>query len=328
VSEAAVPAPRVLRSLDGWRAQLLRRLGPSVHPFLRDRERRVVAVALVGLGLSFTLTAAAPLALLGWGPILLGVPHLFADFRYLVFRPSWHAHRASIVAVGLPLLAMCLYDAPFLGWSAVLGAAVVSPGRRRRVVTAGVAFACVVASVLWPSVFRLLLVHGHNAVALGLWWSWRGGSAERWKPIVWFLALYGAILAGGLDALVPVSAPAFSAWEKTLAPGLDTPHRWVLAFAFAQSVHYGVWLRWIPEDDRDRFTPRPLSASWRAAVEDSGRWVVYATIAATLALGTWALGDASAARLTYLRFVQFHGYLELAAIASWCAGRPRAVGAG
>jgi hypothetical protein len=314
-------APWLLTRLDRGRQRALRALGPVARPYLRDRERRVVAVALLGLALSFALTGVAPMALLSLGPIVLGIPHLLADFRYLVFRPGWHRHTASVVAVGVPLLVSGWTSHPAWGMLAAVGAAAVAPGTGARRAL-GVAAASTLAAVAWrwPDPFRLVVAHGHNLVALALWASWRPGSRRRWSPLVAFGALYGAILLGALDGLVPRTA-ALAGWERTLAPGWPHPSRWVLAFAFAQSVHYAVWLRWIPEDDRAQFTPRSFSASWRAAIDDVGPALVAATVGGTMTLIGWAFVDVDASRDAYLRFAQFHGYLELAAIAGWGVGR-------
>ena len=316
-------APWLLTRLDRGRQQALRALGPVARPYLRDRERRVVAVALLGLSLSFGLTGFAPMLLLSFGPIVLGIPHLFADFRYLVFRPRWHRHTASAIAVGLPLLIAGWTSDPAWGMLAVVGATAVVPGKRGRRALSFAAAVCLMAVAWrWPNPFRLVLAHSHNLVALGLWATWRPGSPRRWWPIFAFSALYTAILLGIFQGIVPRNA-SLAGWEHALAPGWPHPSRWVLAFAFAQSVHYAVWLRWIPEDDRAQFTPRSFSASWRAALKDAGSAAVYATLASTVTLIGWAFLDVDASRDAYLRFAQFHAYLELAAIgAGWVVQGP------
>ncbi len=59
-----------------------------------------------------------------------------------------------------------------------------------------------------------------------------------------------------------------------LAPGLAEPWalRLVLLFAFAQAVHYGIWLRLIPEEDRPQPSPRTYAASFRPSSATSGRF--------------------------------------------------------
>lgn len=52
--------------------------------------------ALVGSGVW-------PLWMLAVGPIVLGVPHVVSDVRYLVAKPGYHRRAEWCVVVGLPL---------------------------------------------------------------------------------------------------------------------------------------------------------------------------------------------------------------------------------
>ena len=102
-------------------------------------------------------------------------------------------------------------------------------------------------------------------------------------------------------------------WLAVILPG-EWALRLTLSFV-AQSVHYGIWLRMIPEEDRRRDTPRTFAASFRALRSELGWPLVFAGVLTTLALCVWATWDVSAARSTYLRTGLFHGHLELAAFA-------------
>jgi hypothetical protein len=90
--------------------------------------------------------------------------------------------------------------------------------------------------------------------------------------------------------------------------------RLLLAFVYAQAVHYGAWLRLVPEDDRARRTPRPFRASARALVADLGAPLVGIAVLAWIGLFAWGLGDPAAARAGYLTGAVFHGHLEIAAL--------------
>jgi hypothetical protein len=91
--------------------------------------------------------------------------------------------------------------------------------------------------------------------------------------------------------------------------------RLVALYAFAQAVHYTIWLRLVPEEDRAQPTPRPFAASLRALVADLGPWVCALAACGTVAFAAYALVDVFAARDAYLRFAIFHGHMELAAAA-------------
>jgi len=84
------------------------------------------------------------------------------------------------------------------------------------------------------------------------------------------MAVTAAALIGALDGLF-----AHAAWAQSLGPdaivrlvgdvaGSSNPKllpRSLFLYAFSQSVHYGVWLRLIPELD----WPSPVPQGWRQA---------------------------------------------------------------
>jgi hypothetical protein len=159
---------------------------------------------------------------------------------------------------------------------------------------------------------------------------WRPRTAKlHWIPIALFAGLSALLLAGAaepvLGATFGLRGPALGHHLRLLAPGAghDLGVRIVLSFCFAQSVHYGVWLRLVPEEDRPRVTPRTFAASFRALHADVGTrtLVLFATLA--VALAVWATIDLVGARLGYIRFAAFHGELELAALALFWAERRR-----
>ena len=78
----------------------------------------------LALAATLTLAVLAPRWTLALGPIVLGVPHLLADARYLVVRPGYH-RRTSIFLAVLPPLAAGLWTAD-LAWAAVAMAAATS----------------------------------------------------------------------------------------------------------------------------------------------------------------------------------------------------------
>ena len=100
--------------------------------------------------------------------------------------------------------------------------------------------------------------------------------------------------------------------------------RLIVLFAFAQAVHYLVWLRLVPEEDRERETPRTWRATIQALRHDLGSFLFFVSIAAALSVAAWAFVDGVAkARDGYLRITLFHGNLELIALALLFAeGRP------
>lgn len=295
----------------------------------------VWAWALIVAALAWTV--GAPLVALAIGPILWGVPHLLADARYLVVRPGLHRQGAATAVAALSLLVVGVSGTPLWGALGVAAVGGLAPGHRgRRVAVTAAAGLVAVIAARWPYMFALAFAHAHNLIAIVLWWMWRRRDAAAGSVLVGVAVVTALLCAGVFDDLAFAAARRFDVasmplyqWETTLAPG--APHPWalrlVLLFAFAQIVHYGVWLRLIPEDDRPRETPRTFAASWRALVDDFGRWPLWITVIASLGLALWAVADLAQAHTGYLRFAVFHGYLECMVLAWWCASGTRATAA-
>lgn len=331
-SAASTTLGGALVPLDWLRVRALRATMPVSSYFAGRRAERVALIGMVSISLSLLGTALIPLWMLALGPILLGVPHLLSDLRYCVARPGWHRNRAMWVGVGLPLLAVGFGAGLAVGFAAVAGACVAVEGRPlRRCLGVGFAGAGALACLLAGPTSTLVLLHLHNFVAVLLWWRWRERqSGLALLPLAVFVL--GSLLIG-LGALDQVGGLGLSpaATNLTLghhllvlAPGLEgaAALRLVLLFTFAQSVHYVIWLRMVPEDDRDRATPRSFKASWRALQGELGPAIPWIAVALSIALVGWALVDLAAARADYLRLARFHVFLELSVLASlWVSGK-------
>ncbi len=315
----------LLAPADALRRRWLALVAPYARGLLVDRDRRVAAGFALACAAALVLATAAPLHLLALGPLVLGVPHVLADLRYLVWRPGLHRRGAFVLFVGAPLVAVVATGDPRWGFGAVAGAGLAASGgsrlRRALVTLGGLALVAVAhhlrAETTWA------LAHAHNLVAV-LWLvlllPWRarlaplglfaGGAlvvaSGVTLPVAGALGtLAGAPLGVSLDEQTLVLAPfASPAWDRNL----------VVLFAFAQSVHYAVWLRLIPDALRPGKTPRSFSQSARALRADLGAPLLLAATVLALGVATFAAVDARGARHFYFAFALFHGYLELAAL--------------
>lgn len=322
----------LIKPLDEARAALYRLAAPLLRDLYADRERRVLWLGAFSVFTSFVFTALVPLWLLSLGPIILGVPHLLSDVRYLVVRPALHRRWAfwcsmpALVAVGVGA-------PPAVGLLAMLPAAFSararSLGARGLVLMVGAALVLVAAR--WELPFITGMVHLHNVIAVGLWLvlRQRGPAGLATVGLIGTVGVF--VLCGGADGLVTLAG----GWEASAtgnrlddfvastAPGLSGPWavRLVLSFAFMQSVHYGVWLRLVPDDLRQRAAPRPFKASWAALRAELGLWPVCAFTLLALGIAIWGAMDLHQARLGYLRLGAFHGYLELAVLAFFAVER-------
>ncbi len=313
-----------LRFADGVRSRLYRLGAPYLGGLLADRARRVRWLACGAVATSLTLTLVAPLWLLALGPVLLGVPHLLADLRYLVAQPGLHRHGAASWAAALPLVAVGFGAPAFVGLLSVVPLALLPAGQApRKLLALGAWLALTLLALRFEFTFLLVFLHLHNLVALGFWWAWQPRTRATWWVPALVLAALVLLLSGAADGVVT----AFGTFVATHAPGLPPrlAGRLVLTFAFLQSLHYAVWLRLVPEDARVRRAPRPFLASWAALQRDLGRPLLVAGAALALVVAAWGAFDLAQAREGYLRLATFHGYLELAAAAFFfVAGqRPR-----
>lgn len=304
--------------LDAGRARLLKRFGRQLSPLFRDRAARTTAIASVSVVACFALSVGMPLVLLALGPILLGVPHLVADVRYLVVRRGLHTRRGAQLA--LPLLLVLGVAVPTLelaGLATLFAAAVARGSFTRRMLTGASGLVLLVLGRRLGHVADVVFAHLHNVLAVLLWWSMR----PRDRPFEWAVPLLVAVLSlffvlGPLPRTFDTFGGVISlpSLVQSLAPG-DAPEsalRFVLLFAFGQSVHYALWLRAIPEDTRQRDAPRSHASSYRALRAEIGASAIMAAASITLALVVWSSMDLEGARDAYLRLALFHGPLEVA----------------
>ncbi len=125
--------------------------------------------------------------------------------------------------------------------------------------------------------------------------------ADDWLPRS--SALTPGALTLAANELLPNLAPTS---DPTIAL------RCLAFFAFAQAVHYGVWLRVLPEEDRARPAPRMFRASYYALRSRSRRSYPERRVPDQRRTGCMGVVvDAESASENYLRLVLSHGPLEL-----------------
>jgi len=314
----------LLAPADAVRAALLRLLAPWLGALYGQRERRVMWWGVGLSSLAFAVTLTVPLWSLALAPLLFGVPHLLSDVRYLVVRPG--LHRRHLVWLAAPLLVATSFGAPpWVGLLAQVPAVLGARGTLTRTAPLLLAAAGLVALSLWrPVGFQLVFLHVHNALAVALWWWWRPRGGRAWVVLAAVVGFSALLLLGAAEPVLsalgtwtaPRSGTSFEEFVAFTTPLSDPTWavRFVLLFAFLQSVHYSMWLRLVPEDDRPRAAPRPFRATWESLTRDFGTWPLLLVAALAAGLAAWGAVNLYDARLGYLRLAAFHGYLELAAV--------------
>ncbi len=331
MASAAIDAGRVLESpvrlADRTRWLWLRSLGPLARPLVRRRELRVAVAGSTLVLVSLAGAVFLPMWMLALGPIVWGTPHVLSDLRYLWVRPGWHRRVALWVLVGGPLLALTITAHPAWGFGAAIGALAGARGPLwKKVVLLPIGLALVWIALREEQFCALVFAHAHNFIGVLLFWAWRRREGRlHLVPLALFALGCGLLMSGWLDDAVlamdvlRVNPGGLDVYYHlgALSPGVPgmLGVRLVLLFTFAQSMHYAVWVRLVPEEDRRRETPRTFAASLRALRVDFGGWLLGAAILGCVALAVWAAWDVFSARNGYLRAVLFHGHLEVAAAA-------------
>lgn len=321
--------------------QLSRLLGPSLmRPLVTNRELRVALSGSLGMATALVLTLTCPLLLLIVSPLLLGVPHLLSDVRYLVAQPGYHRRLQLALPVGVALLLAGTGFGMRAGLSAVLLTLLLADGagagRRTTWVKRGLGLAIVGGLFYFGSSggwywLELGLAHLHNFLAVLLFYLWQPGGQRRQGrlyviPVALFVVCAAVLMFGVLSA-GPQALGAFSGYDGLDADGqrellapmlpLSLATRLLLLFAFAQAVHYTIWLRLIPEEARLRPAPRTFHHSLQALRKDLGSTLLALALLVGIALALWATVDLAAARTGYFRLALFHGYLEICVLALW-----------
>jgi hypothetical protein len=335
-------AARAVEPLDRLRRRVL--LGvvrvPGVGRLVARRDARIALHSVMSVALTFALTLLCPGVLYVLGPALFGVAHVAADARYLVLRRSLPRGWTTALAAGCAaLFALRALELAFparwpfaatevaIGWTWALAAVTAgvaasadARGVPRALVAAPVVAALGVAAVTHPHLARIVFAHLHNAVALALWLILFRARRRFALPALALLAACAALLLTGVALpwvhfggpgaarLVDESVFGWPAWM---------PQRTALAlgvlYVMLQSIHYTVWLAFIPQDDTRAEGTRSFRMSLRALARDfPAPWLAAIVLAAAAVLGA-SLVDVHRTRQLYLSLATFHGYLELAA---------------
>ena len=303
---------------------------------------RVPFIATLQILALFAVTAVRPLWLFVLGPILLGIPHLASDARYLLIRQRvareiiFVSIAATLVFTGIQALE--LFHAAPAHWTGLeiatatawIGAAIVAGARERKnraLLFALLPLAAFGAFATWHAAMtRVVFAHLHNVVGVTAWvLLFRKNKKTAILPALAIVIGVGLLLSGATFAL---SANAFRAFGfdlstigRGLAPGASpsVAAGAALSFVFLQSVHYAAWLVWIPQDNlpgQGTFTFRMTARSLRA---DFGVVALAMIALAMIALSGTAAFDPHRAVRTYMSLATFHGYFEIAILAYFTA---------
>lgn len=333
----------LLGPLDAARRSLLSVAvrAPALGVLVRRRDARVLARSFAGILLAFALSVVAPGAMLLLSPLVLGVPHVGADVRYLVRRQGLGRRvQASLFAAcgALLLLRAAEMAAPVLlpyarielalaaAWIGGCALAASRDARSRAHAGAIVAAMGGLLGLAWPrpDIARIVFAHVHNVVAVFLWATlfFRARRAAL-APLALLVVLVLLTLSGAtLPWVVRLHGYAFGGSDVFYAAAALAPHvtgllgpSIVLSYVLLQSVHYMAWLVWIPDASNAGQGTPTFRMTARGLRRDLGSMGLTVLALAAVVVAFAALADAGRARTAYLSLSAFHGYLELATVA-------------
>ena len=312
-------------------------ISPPVPPGASPESRTALLVALMlaAAAGSLVLATRAPLATTVLGLIAFGVLHNVLEIRYVAGRFAGLLTGrflvlllALISGIVVCRVAATVWPGPARTSEVVLGFVILAVGcqlgLRGGWLLLGWSLLAVggTVAVLMPAYYFVILTHLHNLVPLVFLWEWASRlprAGDRWAfrttQVLWILVVPLLILFGALDgwlSAAPGVADAFvgdgSRVVATAAPPdvfAQLGLRFLVVFAFMQTMHYVVWVAFLP-----RFAPEAVAAfdarvpwlrGWRA-------WVL--GLAGGALLATLFLSDYFAGRALYAALATYHAYLE------------------
>jgi hypothetical protein len=324
---------------------------PGARACFREPRRRIVIGQLLSIATAACLALTAPLVSLWLGAALFGVPHVVASVRYVGLH-----ERVSAATRGIMALAMALGAAQLCGagsWAPrayplLFGAAVLAElaregdGRGGRLRSSIIALSVLVIAPLgaaWPALFFVAMAHGHAVCAVVHFARRARQRAVPTWPFLLGLPICAAALAGSLDGLLaaklwaPGSAVGSIIAEATGAAPLSGSwlRRLLFVYAFGQALQYAVWLRLVPEVERQAPIPQTVGRALALLQVDLARATVPTVVCCLVAAPLLLIGGGRA-REAYFALTYIHFGLELAALVAfapspqlaqprWCAWR-------
>jgi hypothetical protein len=297
--------------------------------------RRLTGFMLAAAGVSLTLAVSAPLTVTVLGLLLFGVLHNVLEIRYVAGRFATLL-TGRFLALLLALtsgIALCRLTAT--SWpvgsryaEVLIGYAILAAGcwigLRGIALLAGLGVLALgaYASFSYPAYHFVVLTHLHNLVPLVFLWDWasriaapRARLAFRMTQVLWIIIVPLLILAGVLDRWVS-AAPGVAAHFvgdgdriiAATAPPAATAEigvRFLVMFAFMQTMHYVVWVGFLP-----RFAPDAAAAFDARVPWLRGRRAWLVGIVGGGFLAVLFLSDYFAGRALYGALATYHAYLE------------------
>ncbi|WP_433472362.1 hypothetical protein ACQPZP_26160 [Spirillospora sp. CA-142024] len=317
---------------------------PSARPVPHATPGTLVAVFGVVATVALVTALRLPATVTVVGLAMFGILHNVLELRYVSgrFGAILTGRFLGLLLVLITGIMLCRL-VPMLSWSApaeiLLGYLVLAVGcwwGLRRPLPRAAALAALgcaaVGSLTFPAYHFVFLAHLHNLVPLFFLWEWardleRGRAAFRATQLAWVLLVPALILAGTFDPWIggdrDGAVAAFAGGGERLLSAYAPPAwldtalalRLLVVFAFLQTMHYVVWVWFMPRHARaatECFERRAGALRGRRA------WLLGAAGAALLAV--LFASDYAGGKTLYGAVASYHAYLEFPVLLALLAG--------
>jgi hypothetical protein len=303
---------------------------------------------LAAAGLALGVALRAPLTTTVLGLIAFGVLHNVLEIRYVAGRfAALLTGRFLLLLLALTSgIAICRITAQFWPTPArygeiAIGYAILALGcgiglrGRWLVVALGVLALGAYGSFTFPAYHFVVLAHLHNLVPLVFLWDWasrlpsaRARLGFRVTQVLWVIVLPALILIGVFDRWVsaaPGVAAAFVGDGSKILAATAPPSagifglRFLVVFAFLQTMHYAVWVGFLPKFAPDAAAAFDARVPW---LRGRRAWLVGLVGGAFLAV--LFISDYFQGRAVYGALATYHAYLEFPVLLALLMS-PRAV---
>jgi hypothetical protein len=297
---------------------------------------RVIGLFVATAAAALAVAIQAPLATTVLGLMAFGVLHNVLELRYVAgrFAPVLSGQLLGVLLALTTAIVLCRVAAMVVGEPArlaeillgyaVLGAACMAALRGPlRVIALAVLAGAAAVSLSWPAYHFVVLAHLHNVVPLFFLWEWArclpSASVRRWfraVQIAWVLVIPALLLTGGADRYFGGVSPSVAGFAGTprqimaasAPPAVvvtDMGVRLLVVFAFLQTMHYFVWVAFLPRYAPDAARAFEARAPWLTG----GRaWALGAGLGAALAV--LFVIDYACGKAVYAAGASYHAYLE------------------
>jgi hypothetical protein len=341
-----------INQIDRWRADILRYLLKInyINNLFYNRSQRIFFRFNLYVIIAFILSWTFPLWILIIGPIVFGIPHIVASFRFLqngililekanlkikVFKMGIFI---SAILLMIRLLKIDFVDKQSINFLELVGTALfvfyisfISSAKRFIKLGPILIFAVILILSQFYSLQLIgFLILFHNLIPF-IYWLRIVKDKENFKIALWALMVFivlSILIMGGIFDLphdylmnmlnVHIGSVNFYNMAKAILPQVNQGEwyfRLVVLYSFGQSLHYFLWLNIIPDYKLKSKHTISFKQSLKLINLDCGQNIVW-----------WVLGGGGIflllifvsslenARNYYFSFAAIHGYLEIVSI--------------